>query len=72
MSLSGGQKQRLAIACALMSDKRFIVLDEPTSGLDPVVRDEVLDLFYDFMQEDSHAILLSSESSRTVAKRCWS
>ena len=44
MSLSGGQKQRLAIACALMSDKRFIVLDEPTSGLDPVVRDEVLDL----------------------------
>ncbi|MEE1295483.1 MAG: ATP-binding cassette domain-containing protein, partial [Bifidobacterium sp.] len=33
MSLSGGQ-QRLAIAVALMADKRFVVLDEPTSGLD--------------------------------------
>ena len=33
-TLSGGQKQRLTIACALISDKNFILLDEPTSLLD--------------------------------------
>ncbi|NMA83923.1 MAG: ABC transporter ATP-binding protein [Epulopiscium sp.] len=34
MSLSGGQKQRLAIATALVSDRKVIIFDEPTSGLD--------------------------------------
>ena len=33
-TLSGGQKQRLTIACALISNKNFILLDEPTSLLD--------------------------------------
>lgn len=34
MALSGGQKQRLAVATAVLSDKRVLVFDEPTSGLD--------------------------------------
>ena len=33
-TLSGGQKQRLTIACALISDRNFILLDEPTALLD--------------------------------------
>jgi len=33
-TLSGGQKQRLTIACALISNKNFILLDEPTALLD--------------------------------------
>ena len=43
-------------------------MDEPTSGLDPVVRDEVLDLFYDFMQDEGHAILLSSHITSDLDK----
>jgi len=33
-TLSGGQKQRLTIACALISNRNFILLDEPTNHLD--------------------------------------
>ena len=43
-------------------------MDEPTSGLDPVVRDEVLDLFYDFMQDEGHSILLSSHITSDLDK----
>jgi len=41
-TLSGGQKQRLTIACALISDKNFILLDEPTSLLDKTSQLKVL------------------------------
>ena len=35
-------------------------MDEPTSGLDPVVRNEMLDIFQEFVEEEDHTILLSS------------
>ncbi|KGF89287.1 MULTISPECIES: ABC transporter ATP-binding protein [Prochlorococcus] len=41
-TLSGGQKQRLTIACALISNKNFILLDEPTALLDPTSQLKVL------------------------------
>ena len=34
MALSGGQKQRLAVATAVLSEKKVLIFDEPTSGLD--------------------------------------
>jgi len=41
-TLSGGQKQRLTIACALISDKNFLLLDEPTALLDQTSQLKVL------------------------------
>mgnify|MGYP001444064646 CR=1 FL=1 len=41
-TLSGGQKQRLTIACALVSNKNFILLDEPTSLLDQTSQIKVI------------------------------
>jgi len=41
-TLSGGQKQRLTIACALISNRNFILLDEPTALLDQTSQFKVL------------------------------
>lgn len=57
---SRGMKMKLQMAYALSHQARLLILDEPTSGLDLVVREEILDLLLDFIQDDGHAVLISS------------
>lgn len=67
-SFSTGMKMKLSIAAALSHHARLLILDEPTSGLDPIVRDEILDLFYDFIQDETHSILFSSHITTDIEK----
>lgn len=57
---SRGMKMKLSIAIALSHNAELLILDEATSGLDPVVREEILEILYDFMQKEEHTILISS------------
>ena len=50
-TLSGGQKQRLTIACALVSDKNFILLDEPTALLDQTSQLKILETIKNLTRE---------------------
>ena len=50
-TLSGGQKQRLTIACALISNKNFILLDEPTALLDQTSQLKVLKTIKDLTSD---------------------
>ena len=67
-SLSKGMKAKLGIAAALAHRPKLLILDEATSGLDPVVRDDLLDVFLDFVQDEEHGILMSSHISSDLEK----
>lgn len=65
---SRGMKMKTSIAIALSHQPQLLILDEATSGLDPIMRDEILDVFMEFVQDERHSILISSHISTDLEK----
>ncbi|MGJ9529862.1 ABC transporter ATP-binding protein [Actinotignum sp. GS-2025a] len=66
--LSRGMRMKLGLAMALSHAADLLIFDEATSGLDPVIRDEVLDIMLEFIEDPSHSILFSSHIVSDIEK----
>lgn len=67
-TLSKGMKMKLAITAALSQNPELLIMDEPTSGLDPVMRDDILNMILDFVQDGKHSVLISSHITSDLEK----
>ncbi len=69
--LSGGQQQRVAIARALAMEPKVMLFDEPTSALDPELREEVLRVMRQLVEEGMTMIVVTHEMqfAREMADR---
>lgn len=68
--LSKGMKMKLYIATAISHGASLLILDEATSGLDPIVREEILDVFMEFIQDERNTIFMSSHILSDLEKVC--
>ncbi len=66
--LSGGMRIKYSLVLALSHGARLLLLDEPTSGLDPVARDNLLELFQEFIEDGERSILFSTHITSDLEK----
>ncbi len=52
----------------LESNARLLIMDEATTGLDPVVRNEILDIFLEYMADGERSVFMSSHITTDLEK----
>ncbi len=67
-TFSKGMKTKLSIVVAFSHNSHLLILDEVTSGLDPVIRDDILDMLLDYIQDENNSILVSSHITSDLEK----
>ena len=64
MKMSDGNRMRAALAAVLARDTDLLVLDEPASSLDPLARDQLCEMFREYLAErdGERSILFSTHN----------
>lgn len=65
---SKGMKMKMQIATALSHNAELLIMDEATTGLDPIIRNEILDLFREYLMDGNRSILMSSHITSDLEK----
>ncbi len=69
-AFSKGMKMKLSIAVCLSHAAKILILDEATGGLDPMVRDEIVDVFAEYVHDTDNSIIMSSHIVSDLEKIC--
>ena len=67
-TFSKGMKKQLSVILGLCANTEYLFCDETFDGLDPVMRDDILDIFLDYIQDENHSILMSSHITTDLEK----
>ncbi len=67
--LSGGQQQRVSIARVLTKQPRILFVDEPTGNLDKLTANEVMEIFFEYIQKYNAGMILVTHDE-DIAHRC--
>lgn len=67
---STGMKAKLKVILAMSHNAKLLILDEPTAGLDVIMRNELLDMLRDYMENEERGILISSHISTDLEGLC--
>lgn len=61
---SGGQQQRIAIARAVIGERKLVLADEPTGALDTSTSDRVVELLADLAREQGTTVVMVTHEPR--------
>src|SRR5699024_5464114 len=64
--LSRGMKIKLMLAVVLSHKAKILILDEPTNVLDHDMRDELVDMILDFMENEENTVLFSTHITQDL------
>lgn len=66
--LSKGQQKKFEIVMAMSHHPKLIIMDEPTANLDPLVRNEVLEILQERIEEDNVTVFFSTHITSDLDK----
>ena len=67
--LSGGQQQRVSIARVLTKQPQVLFVDEPTGNLDKETASEVMEIFFEYIDEKNAGMVLVTHD-QDLAYKC--
>jgi len=67
--LSGGQQQRVSIARVLTKKPKILFVDEPTGNLDKKTASDVMDILFEYLEENNAAMILVTHDEE-LAHKC--
>ncbi len=67
--LSGGQQQRVSIARVLTKKPRILFVDEPTGNLDKITANEVMKIFFEYIEKSNAGMILVTHDEE-LAHKC--